>query len=50
VQLGRKSGVVTVGQEVPELAAALRGAVELGVDLVESSHVSENELTSIDIP
>jgi hypothetical protein len=50
MQLGRKRGVVSCGQEVPELAAALGGAVELGVDLVESTHVFVNDLTSIDIP
>ena len=50
VQLLCERLVVTVGKQMPELAAALGRGVELGVDLIESSHASENDLALRHIP
>ena len=42
--------VVSFGKKMPELGAALGRALDLGVDLFESSHASLNALARINIP
>jgi hypothetical protein len=41
---------VSFGKKMPELGAALGRALDLGVDLFESSHASLNALARINIP
>ena len=50
VQLVGERLVVSFGEEMPELGPALGGRVDLGVDLIESSHVHQNDLAPVDIP
>src|SRR6266480_1578085 len=50
VQLSRQHGVVAFRKQVPELGATLGRGVDLGSDLVDISHVCENDVTPIVIP
>jgi hypothetical protein len=50
MELGRELRVVALREEVPELGAALGGAVDLFSDLVDISHACENEITTVAIP
>src|ERR1051325_1898658 len=50
MQLGREFRVVALREEVPELGAALGGAVDLFSDLVDIGHACSNEVTTAAIP